>query len=121
MWDAIAREAAPIREIHVSDAGHFGFARLEAARAGLDAFGYMVNNRAARGRAVARARARRALTLRARRALTASTWGAAWSCARAMRPARRANRLHARLVVAADGAHSLVKQAAGIASSDARL
>ena len=28
VWQDIAREAAPIREIHVSDAGRFGFARL---------------------------------------------------------------------------------------------
>ena len=44
--DPIARDAAAIRAIHVSDAGRFGFARLKAADHGIDAFGYVVPNRA---------------------------------------------------------------------------
>ena len=40
VWQEIAAEAAAVRGIHVSDAGHFGFARLDAAEHGLDAFGY---------------------------------------------------------------------------------
>src|SRR6185437_2227156 len=40
-WDEIAREAAAISAIHVSDAGRFGFARLKAAEHGIDAFGYV--------------------------------------------------------------------------------
>ena len=31
LWPQIAPQAAPIRQIHVSDAGRFGFARLAAA------------------------------------------------------------------------------------------
>ena len=46
LWDELAQEAGPIRSIHVSDAGHFGFARLEAREQGLEAFGYVVANRA---------------------------------------------------------------------------
>ncbi|MFO0451898.1 MAG: FAD-dependent oxidoreductase, partial [Pseudomonadota bacterium] len=30
VWDEIVRSATPIRRIHVSDRGHFGFARLSA-------------------------------------------------------------------------------------------
>ena len=45
VWDEIAAGAAAIREIHVSDAGHFGFARLDAADHELAAFGYTVSNR----------------------------------------------------------------------------
>ena len=39
VWPAMAGQAAPIRRIHVSDAGRFGFARLEAAEHGIEAFG----------------------------------------------------------------------------------
>jgi 2-polyprenyl-6-methoxyphenol hydroxylase-like FAD-dependent oxidoreductase len=40
------RSATPIRKIHVSDQGHFGFARIDAAEQGLRAMGYVVPNRA---------------------------------------------------------------------------
>jgi len=45
VWRAMAPEAAAIRSIHVSDAGRFGVARLDAAEQGVDAFGYVVPNR----------------------------------------------------------------------------
>ncbi|HET9474514.1 MAG TPA: 2-octaprenyl-6-methoxyphenyl hydroxylase [Steroidobacteraceae bacterium] len=45
VWTAMASEAAPIRSIHVSDAGRFGVARLDAAEQGVAAFGYVVPNR----------------------------------------------------------------------------
>src|SRR6266513_2143538 len=46
VWPAIASEAAAIRSIHVSEAGRFGFSRLTASEQGVDAFGYVVANRA---------------------------------------------------------------------------
>src|SRR5262249_59113782 len=45
VWERMAAEAAAIRTIHVSDAGRFGFARLEAAEQGIEAFGYVISNR----------------------------------------------------------------------------
>src|SRR5262245_6263712 len=45
VWSAIAPHAAAIHTIHVSDAGRFGFARLEAEEQGIEAFGYVVTNR----------------------------------------------------------------------------
>src|SRR5258708_16376030 len=45
VWGGIAPQAAPIRTIHVSDSGRFGFARLRAEEQGIDAFGYVVANR----------------------------------------------------------------------------
>src|SRR3954469_1202159 len=45
VWSEMSRESAPIRSIHVSDAGRFGVARLEAAEQGVEAFGYVVPNR----------------------------------------------------------------------------
>jgi 2-octaprenyl-6-methoxyphenol hydroxylase len=45
VWGDIAPQAAAIRTIHVSDAGRFGFARLRAEEQGIEAFGYVVANR----------------------------------------------------------------------------
>src|SRR5215469_3308245 len=39
VWESIAPEAAAIRNIHVSEAGRFGFARLAAPEQGVDAVG----------------------------------------------------------------------------------
>ncbi|MDX9739625.1 MAG: 2-octaprenyl-6-methoxyphenyl hydroxylase [Gammaproteobacteria bacterium] len=45
LWSDIGPDAGPIREIHVSDRGHFGAARMRAADYGHDALGYVVENR----------------------------------------------------------------------------
>jgi len=45
VWQAMAAESSPIRAIHVSDAGRFGVARLDAHEQGVHAFGYVVPNR----------------------------------------------------------------------------
>src|SRR6056297_3244189 len=45
VWEALAPEAEPIRRIHVSDRGHFGFARLDHREEGVDALGYVTTGR----------------------------------------------------------------------------
>jgi 2-octaprenyl-6-methoxyphenol hydroxylase len=45
VWPAMVGAAASIRSIHVSDAGRFGVARLDAREQGVQAFGYVVPNR----------------------------------------------------------------------------
>lgn len=42
LWDWIAPDAAPIHQVHISDRGHFGFARLDRAELGVEALGYVV-------------------------------------------------------------------------------
>lgn len=46
VWSGLEAVATPIRKIHVSDQGRFGFARIDAAKQGLAAMGYVVPNRA---------------------------------------------------------------------------
>jgi 2-octaprenyl-6-methoxyphenol hydroxylase len=41
VWSAIAPDAEPIRHVHVSDRGHFGFAHLDARDEGVTALGYV--------------------------------------------------------------------------------
>ncbi|MDN5848965.1 MAG: 2-octaprenyl-6-methoxyphenyl hydroxylase [Nitrococcus sp.] len=45
LWSAIALEATPIREIHVSDRGGFGITRMSATEEGLDALGHILPSR----------------------------------------------------------------------------
>ncbi|MGR3915160.1 MAG: FAD-dependent monooxygenase, partial [Gammaproteobacteria bacterium] len=42
IWAQVAAAAQPIREIHISDRGHFGMARLHAHDAGAAALGYVL-------------------------------------------------------------------------------
>jgi 2-octaprenyl-6-methoxyphenol hydroxylase len=115
VWDEIAAEATPIRRIHVSERGRFGSAVLDAAEQGIPALGYVVENRVI-GAALWRAlKAAPRVRMLAPAAVSAVSEGPerirlevdAGGAARA---------LSARLVVAADGAGSLVRQAAGVAA-----
>ena len=45
LWPAIAAASTPIRAIHVSDQGRFGFSRIDAEEQGVEALGYVVINR----------------------------------------------------------------------------
>ena len=118
IWDPIERQGAAIRAIHVSDAGRFGFARLEARDQGVEAFGYVAPNRAI-GAALWEklSAASTGLALRVPAKLEAIQIEAD-RVALTVRGASGIEHLTARLVVAADGADSSVRRAAGI---DARI
>jgi 2-octaprenyl-6-methoxyphenol hydroxylase len=45
VWPAVAADATRIAKVHVSDQGHFGFARIDAAELGLASLGHVVPNR----------------------------------------------------------------------------
>jgi 2-octaprenyl-6-methoxyphenol hydroxylase len=114
LWEALAPEAGLIRSIHVSDAGRFGFARLEAAEQGIEAFGYVIANRvlgAALWRKLGEAPE---LTLRVPAEVRELAVGTAGVHLSVMSGGTRHEQFQARLVVAADGAHSQVRAAAGI-------
>lgn len=44
VWGALKAHVAPIKQIHVSDRGHFGVTRLNAEQEGVPALGYVVEN-----------------------------------------------------------------------------
>ncbi len=44
VWDEISRGAEPIKDIHVSDRGHCGITRMNAAEHKVPALGYVVDN-----------------------------------------------------------------------------
>lgn len=45
LWPEIVAASTPIRNIHVSDKGHFGFSHIDAAEQKVEALGYVVINR----------------------------------------------------------------------------
>ncbi|HHO59691.1 MAG TPA: 2-octaprenyl-6-methoxyphenyl hydroxylase, partial [Thiotrichales bacterium] len=46
VWPALAEQAEAIRHIHISDRGHFGVTRLHSDEEGVEALGYVLENRA---------------------------------------------------------------------------
>ncbi len=44
IWDRVQAASTPIRAIHVSDKGRFGFSHIDAAEQGVEALGYVVIN-----------------------------------------------------------------------------
>ena len=45
LWNEIVAASTPIRSIHVSDQGRFGFSHIDAEEQGVEALGYVVINR----------------------------------------------------------------------------
>ena len=45
LWDEVLAASTPIRHIHVSDKGRFGFSHIDAEEQGVEALGYVVINR----------------------------------------------------------------------------
>jgi 2-octaprenyl-6-methoxyphenol hydroxylase len=109
VWEDMAPQAAAIRTIHVSDAGRFGFARLKAEEQGIDAFGYVIPNRVIGASLWGTLQSSRDVLLRAParpEQIEITESGVTYSVT--------GESVSARLVVAADGAHSVVRTTAGI-------
>jgi 2-octaprenyl-6-methoxyphenol hydroxylase len=114
VWDSIAPEAAAIRNIHVSEAGRFGFARLAASEQGVEAFGYVVANRCIGAALWQRLRSAPDLTLQAPARVEDIAVTEADVRFTIVDGAHAAMPVAARLLVAADGAHSQIRTAANI-------
>jgi 2-octaprenyl-6-methoxyphenol hydroxylase len=111
LWRELAPTAAPITHIHVSDAGRYGFARLAASEHDLDAFGYVLTNRSIG--AVLRRRLAACANLELRMPARCTRVEILDDHAR-LETEPGARPLAAKLVVAADGAQSQVRLAAGL-------
>jgi 2-octaprenyl-6-methoxyphenol hydroxylase len=115
VWRHLSSQAGPVREIHVSEAGRFGAARLCAAQQGLEALGYVVSNRHI-GAALWQELAQRPRILVRNPARVLEVQLRADGAQLTVRGAADTEQFAARVVVAADGAQSLVRAAAGIAA-----
>lgn len=116
VWPLLERDATPIRRIHISDQGRFGFARLHAEEQQLEALGFVITNRAmgaalwrrlaeTRVTVLAPARVKDLQLNPARRSITCELEG------------NRFAKVEARLVIGADGMRSIVRESAGIGAT----
>jgi 2-octaprenyl-6-methoxyphenol hydroxylase len=114
-WRDMEGEATAIRRIHVSEQGRFGVARIDAAEQGLDALGYVIPNRAIGAALWPALRDRPNVRLIAPAKVTGTSFEGA-SRTLTVESDARPWQVGARLVVAADGARSVLREAVGIAA-----
>jgi 2-octaprenyl-6-methoxyphenol hydroxylase len=115
VWRHMQREATAIRRIHVSEQGRFGVARIDAAEQGLDALGYVVPNRVIGAGLWEGLRRARGVNLIAPARVTATTVAEDTRTLQ-VEAGGEAGEIRARLVVAADGARSTLREQAGISA-----
>ncbi len=112
LWPRIAPQATAIHCIHVSDRGHMGMTRLHATEMGVEALGYVVPNRVI-GSALSEFLERHEhITL-----LAPAKLEAVHMQARAVSASVECDGIKtvsSRLLVAADGAHSKIREQLGI-------
>jgi 2-octaprenyl-6-methoxyphenol hydroxylase len=113
IWGAIDPRVSPIRRIHISDRGRFGAARLEASEAGLPALGYVITARELGTVLHGMLDRQPNITLHCP-VRVESVFFEDGLARVVVRRAERTEALSARLVVAADGADSPVREMAGI-------
>ena len=112
VWPLIERAATPIKRIHVSDQGRFGFARINAQEQGLAQLGYVVVNRVM-GEALWRRLRESRVTIHA----PARVVSMQLESDRQRLMVDSVGAIDAKLVIAADGAKSAVREAAGIGAT----
>lgn len=116
LWPAVAQAATPILKIHVSDQGRFGFSHIEAAQQGVEALGYIVINRVL-GRVLQAALAgcKRIELYRPARIVDVRTSDDSMTAV-LQDGSEQPIELACRLLVAADGTNSSVRELMGISA-----
>ncbi len=124
VWPELAPQVTPIRAIHISDRGHFGFTHLHAEDEGVEALGYVAESRVL-GRVLSERLAAldnvevvcparvASVAIGSRHVEVAVSMGV--DANQNSATANRENRVfNGRLVIAADGAKSMVRDLVGI-------
>jgi 2-octaprenyl-6-methoxyphenol hydroxylase len=113
LWQPLLGDTTPIHRIHVSDRGHFGTAHMDRADEGLPAIGYVVPARAI-GQVLEAALAEAADVERFCPAQVTGVELSTSDIRVQLREDKAHFTLHGRLLVAADGADSSVREHFGI-------
>ena len=117
LWQDIIAASTPIRSIHVSDKGRFGFSHIDAEEQGVEALGYVCINRILGGvlqRALGDARN---VTLKCPARITAVESSSDAASVTVRHDDGREETLLATLLVVADGARSQVRDMLGIGAT----
>ena len=113
LWEELSAAATPIHRIHISDRGHCGFTRMERTEEGLEALGYVVPARAITRVLGGVLRQPGAVDLYCPAVLSELEIDESGAMARLSTGATE-QEITARLVVAADGAGSSIRDRLGI-------
>lgn len=114
-WQGMERHAAPIRRIHISEQGGFGFARIHAAEQNLNALGYVVTNRLIGAALWQRLQQTSVQVISPARVIGSELDDTARTLT--CESAGRTLQVRARLAIAADGMRSALRESAGIQST----
>jgi 2-octaprenyl-6-methoxyphenol hydroxylase len=116
LWESLEATATPIRHIHISERGGLGFARLDSREEGVDALGYVAEARRIGAALLAKLPELRGADLLCPARLERVAIEPEAACATIRFDEERTIELRARLLVAADGANSPVREQLGIAA-----
>ncbi len=114
LWPALAPQVTPIERIHISDRGHFGATRLDRRDAEVEALGYVAESRVVGAVVAERLTQLSKLTVLCPATVTDVVLGGNGAEV-VVKEGELQRRLRCRLVVAADGATSTVRELLGIA------
>lgn len=120
LWDELAPYATAIQNIHVSDRGHFGAVRIDHEEMGVEALGYVVENRHLGLVLTAALERAEAIDYQCPARISALTPTAQGYTAQLLGRDDSVNTIHADLVVLADGGKSSLSQNLGITSAVTR-
>lgn len=117
LWPEIKQHTTAIKHIHVSDQGRFGFTRLNHKQEGVDALGYVITARDLGKALLKKLDQLKNLTLISPATLTDLKLGDEHATAVINRDGNT-EAVTARLIVAADGGNSIVRQKLDIRTTD---
>lgn len=116
LWPDIVAASTPIRHIHVSDKGRFGFSHIDAKEQNVEALGYVVINRVLGDVLRTAVASAQNIDVRCPARIVDVELAEDRAAASVEGPDGRRQVLTARLLVAADGANSSVRDMIGIAA-----
>ncbi|MGI9204651.1 MAG: 2-octaprenyl-6-methoxyphenyl hydroxylase [Woeseiaceae bacterium] len=116
LWPDIVAASTPIKSIHVSDKGRFGFAHIDAEEQQVEALGYVVINRVLGGVLQNALTSVENVDVICPGEITAVTTSETEATV-TIQEGRHSQQLGCRLLVAADGANSAVRDMVGIGAT----
>lgn len=116
IWDEVVAASTPIRNIHVSDKGRFGFSHIDADEQGVEALGYVVINRVLGDVLQSHLGNAQSVSLRCPARVEAVDTSSSEAIV-TIAEKGASSRVRCKLLVAADGARSTVRNLLGITAT----